>query len=115
MSHRSFDRSQPLLAATHRTVSIDLPGFGGLAAPGRRLSMAELGDLVVRAVRQRGAGELVLVGQSMGTQVVAEAARLHPDVVRAVVLVGPVVEATRRSLPARPSRSAGTASSSRRG
>jgi len=96
MSHRSFARSQQALAATHRTVSVDLPGFGGLPAAGRRLEMSELGDLVVRAVRERGAGDLVLVGQSMGTQVVVEAARQHPDAVAAVVLVSPVVVPGRR-------------------
>ncbi|MDP4331768.1 alpha/beta fold hydrolase [Curtobacterium sp. A7_M15] len=99
MSHRSFTKSQKALATTHRTVSVDLPGFGGLPAAGRRLSMAELGDLVVRAVLSRGAGELVFVGQSMGTQVVVEAARRHPDVVASVVLVGPVIAAGRRRLP----------------
>ncbi|SDQ60858.1 Pimeloyl-ACP methyl ester carboxylesterase [Curtobacterium sp. UNCCL20] len=98
MSHRSFHRSQRVLAASHRTVSVDLPGFGGLPVAGRRLSMEELGDLVVEAVRSRGAGDLVLVGQSMGTQVVAEAARRHPDVVDSVVLIGPVVAQRRRSL-----------------
>jgi len=100
MSHRSFARSQQVLAADHRTVSVDLPGFGGLPAAGRRLSMAELGDLVVAAVRASGAGDLVLVGQSMGTQVVAEAAYRHPDVVSSVVLVSPVVDARRRSVAA---------------
>ncbi|WP_416393115.1 MULTISPECIES: alpha/beta fold hydrolase [unclassified Curtobacterium] len=98
MSHRSFARSQRALAATHRTVSVDLPGFGGLPAAGRSLTMTELGDLVVRAVWSRGAGDLVLVGQSMGTQVVVEAARRHPDAVASVVLVGPVIAAGRRRL-----------------
>ncbi|MGY2900165.1 pimeloyl-ACP methyl ester carboxylesterase [Curtobacterium sp. PvP017] len=99
MSHRSFGRSQQAIAATHRTVSVDLPGFGGLPAAGRTLSMAELGDLVVRAVRARGAEDLVLVGQSMGAQVVTEAARQHPGAVGSVVLVSPVVPVERRSLP----------------
>ena len=98
MSHRSFVRSQRAVGAGHRTVAVDLPGFGRLPAAGRRLDMAELGDLVVRAVRSRGAGDLVLVGQSMGAQVVAEAARQHPDTVRSLVLVGPVIAAERRSV-----------------
>jgi pimeloyl-ACP methyl ester carboxylesterase len=96
MSHRSFHRSQAALAAEHRTVSVDLPGFGGVPGAGRRLSIEELGDLVVRAVRSAGAGELVLAGQSMGTQVVAEGARLHPEIVRSVVLISPVVVPGRR-------------------
>ncbi|WP_134194651.1 alpha/beta fold hydrolase [Curtobacterium sp. PhB25] len=99
MSHRSFARSQRALATTHRTVSVDLPGFGGLPGAGRTLSMGELGDLVVRAVRSRGADDLVLVGQSMGAQVVTEAARQHPGSVGSVVLVSPVIPVERRSLP----------------
>jgi pimeloyl-ACP methyl ester carboxylesterase len=96
MSHRSFRRTQAALAATHRTISVDLPGFGGLPGAGRRLQIEELADLVVRAVRSRGTGPLVLVGQSMGTQVVAEAARRHPGSVASVVLIGPVVVEGRR-------------------
>lgn len=98
MSHRSFDRSQRVLARVHRTVSVDLPGFGGLSAAGRALDAEALADLVVEAVRSRGAGELVVVGQSMGTQVAVEAALRHPDVVSSVVLVGPVVDDRRRTL-----------------
>ncbi len=98
MSHRSFARTQRHLARTHRTVAVDLPGFGGLPPVGRTVPFEELGDLVVRAVRSLGAGDLVLVGQSMGTQVVVEAALRHPDVVSAVVLVGPVVDPARRTL-----------------
>ncbi|WP_065964649.1 alpha/beta fold hydrolase [Curtobacterium sp. UCD-KPL2560] len=99
MSHRSFARTQRALARTHRTVAVDLPGFGGLPPAGRRLQIEELADLVVAAVRTAGAGDLVVVGQSMGTQVAVEAARRHPGVVTAVVLVGPVVDRARRTLP----------------
>ncbi len=98
MSHRSFGRSQRALAATHRTVSVDLPGFGGVPGAGRALSAAELADLVVAAVRSRGADDLVVVGQSLGTQIAVEAARRHPDAVGSIVLVSPVVASDRRSL-----------------
>lgn len=98
MSHRSFTRSQRALARAHRTVSVDLPGFGGVPGAGRPLDPEVLADLVVRAVRDRGAGELVVVGQSMGTQVAVECGLRHPDVVSSVVLVGPVVDDRRRSL-----------------
>ncbi|WP_146239626.1 alpha/beta fold hydrolase [Curtobacterium sp. MCSS17_011] len=99
MSHRSFARSQRAVAAEHRTISVDLPGFGWLPAAGRRLSIEELGDVVVRAVRHLVDGDLVLVGQSMGAQVVVESARRHPETVAAIVLVGPVIDSERRSLP----------------
>lgn len=98
MSHRSFRRSQTALAATHRTVTVDLPGFGGVPGPHRPVAVEEYADLVVAALRARGAGPLVLVGQSMGTQIVAEAARLHPEAVRSLVLVSPVIVPARRSV-----------------
>lgn len=97
MSHRSFARTQRALARTHRTITVDLPGFGGLPGAGRRLSIAELADVVVGALRTKGVGESVLVGQSMGTEVVVEAALRHPDVAGSVVLIGPVTDDRRRS------------------
>jgi pimeloyl-ACP methyl ester carboxylesterase len=98
MSHRSFRRVQAQLSRTHRTVSVDLPGFGGLPSAHRRFEEHEYADLVVRAVTARGAGDLVVLGQSMGSQIAVEAALRHPDVVSSVVLVGPVVDDRRRSL-----------------
>jgi pimeloyl-ACP methyl ester carboxylesterase len=98
MSHRSFGKSQPALAREHRTISVDLPGFAGLPGVGRRLEIAELADLVMRALRSRGVHESILVGQSMGTQVVVEAALRHPDEVDSVVLIGPVIDDRRRTL-----------------
>lgn len=98
MSHRSFRRSQTALAATHRTVTVDLSGFGGVPGPHRPVRVEEYADLVIAAVGAQGAAPLVLAGQSMGTQVVAEAARRHPGVVRSVVLVSPVIVPERRSL-----------------
>lgn len=65
---------------------------------GRRFEEHEYADLVIRAVTARGARDVVLLGQSMGTQIAVEAALRHPDVVSSVVLVGPVVDDRRRSL-----------------
>jgi pimeloyl-ACP methyl ester carboxylesterase len=98
MSHRSFGRSQIALAREHRTITVDLPGFGGLPGAGRRLEIPELADFVMRAVRSRGVHESILVGQSMGAQVVVEAAIRHPEEVDSVVLVGPVIDDHRRTL-----------------
>lgn len=98
MSHRSFARSQQVLSRTHRTVSVDLPGFGGVPGAGRSLAIGELAELVMRALRSRGVHESILVGQSMGAQVVVEAAVRHPADVVSVVLVGPVVDDRRRTL-----------------
>lgn len=81
---RSFARSQQALARTQCTVRVDLPGFGGVPGAERRLSIETLADLAVRAVRDRGAEGLVMIGQSMGAQVAVEAGLRHTEVVSSV-------------------------------
>ncbi|MFZ7089222.1 alpha/beta fold hydrolase [Curtobacterium sp. RRHDQ10] len=98
MSHRSFRRVHEVLSRSHRTITVDLPGHGGLPAPGRPMDIADLADVVVRALAAVGMDRAVLVGHSMGSQVVVEAALRHPTVVSGVVLVDPVVDDRRQTV-----------------
>ena len=85
---------------THgRVVAIDLPGFGDAPEPEHALTMADLGRVLVDFVGVEALGQPVLVGHSMGTQVVAEAAALRPDLFPEVVLVAPTVNLHERSIP----------------
>ncbi|WP_235038165.1 alpha/beta fold hydrolase [Microbacterium sp. 18062] len=83
-----------------RVVRVDLPGYGEAPEPARTLTMERTADLVAAFVRERGLhrapGGLVLVGHSMGTQVVAEVAARHPGLADRVVLVAPTVNARER-------------------
>ncbi len=85
-SWRAF---RPLLAATHRVWEIGLPAFDSDTTRARRGNSVEdwvsdLGRLIDHAQLERP----VLIGNSMGGQVVATYAEAHPARVPAVVLLG---------------------------
>lgn len=97
MSHRYSDRLQAELAETRPTLSFDLPGFAGTPRPGRRFSVADHAEIVASALDRRGLTGCTVIGHSMGVQFALELALRRPDLVGALVLIGPVVD------PARPS------------
>lgn len=98
MSHRYYRRLQALLATHGDTHSIDLPGFGATAKPDRQISVAEYATVIANTLDTLGAGPVVAIGHSMGTQFATELAVLRPDLVSHVVLIGPVVDSARRSV-----------------
>ncbi|WP_273651797.1 alpha/beta fold hydrolase [Cellulomonas fimi] len=82
------------LATDAHVLVPELPGFGRSPRPDEAPSITELADGLVEQLAARGVRRAVLTGHSMGAQVVAEAARRHPDVAERVVLLGPVVDPT---------------------
>jgi pimeloyl-ACP methyl ester carboxylesterase len=73
---RSYWRGQLRpLAARYQTVAVDLAGHGGSGVGRRAWTMAAFGEDVVAVVEQLGLGQLVLIGHSMGGDVIVEAAR----------------------------------------
>ncbi|MBK8461235.1 MAG: alpha/beta fold hydrolase [Micropruina sp.] len=99
VSSRYFVPLSVLLAEHGRVVLIDLPGFAGLPRPARTFTINDFADVARQAVDKLGVVRPVLVGHSMGAQVVVEMAADQPSYSPAVVLVGPVVNATERRLP----------------
>jgi pimeloyl-ACP methyl ester carboxylesterase len=80
-------------------VAVDLPGYGDAPEPPRTPTIERMADLVAAYVRHLGRGPAVLVGHSMGTQVVVEVAARRPEAVSGIVLVAPTVDpAHRRAL-----------------
>ena len=75
------------LAARYRTAAVDLAGHGESGADRRAWTMAAFGEDVVAVVERLGPGELVLVGHSMGGDVIVEAARRLGDRVAGLVWV----------------------------
>ncbi|MFG6446247.1 alpha/beta fold hydrolase [Microbacterium sp. P06] len=92
MSHRYFTKLHALLSVESDVHSIDLPGFGGLPKPGRDLDVEAMAGLLGEVLDQIGTGPVVLVGHSMGSQWVVELGAQRPDLVRAVVAIGPVTD-----------------------
>ncbi len=77
-------------------VAVDLPGYGDAPEPPRTPTMERMADLVAAYLRHLDRGPIVLLGHSMGTQVVTEVAVRHPEAVSHLVLVAPTVDRRRR-------------------
>lgn len=105
-SSRAFDPVRDELlrrAPAPATVvhALDLPGFGAAPRARRDVPVEEHAAVVAAYVRERVLGavpvatappRVVLVGHSMGAQVVGQAMADHPDAAPAGVLVGPTAD-----------------------
>lgn len=77
---------------------LDLPGFGGVPRPRHRMDITQFAQAVHAAIVAEGIEDPVLVGHSMGAQVVTELLVNHPDDAHAAVLVGPPVNPAEQSV-----------------
>ena len=80
----------------YRAAAVDLPGHGGSEGPALK-SIEEMGEWVARATEALGLAPAHLVGHSMGTFVVLEAAAQRSEAARSLVLLG-----TARAMPVHP-------------
>ncbi|WP_157602057.1 alpha/beta fold hydrolase, partial [Promicromonospora kroppenstedtii] len=91
-SARAFGRLGDRLVAHCEVHALDLPGYGSTHRLHHDVTIAEHAAAVARYVRRHvlGAGlpVPVLVGHSMGAQVVGQLLADHPATARAAVLVG---------------------------
>jgi pimeloyl-ACP methyl ester carboxylesterase len=76
----------------------DLPGFGESAMRGGTLSVPDLADALRLWLGALGIGKAMFVGNSFGCQILADFAARYPESVDRLVLQGPTVDATARSL-----------------
>lgn len=77
------------LAADHRVLAPDSPGFGASDAPRGPYNPAWFAAWVQEFQRATGSRGAVLIGNSLGGRVALEAGLTHPSWVRAVVLITP--------------------------
>lgn len=92
MSGEYFLRLADALADTHDVYALDLPGYGTAPRPGRPLTVPELGRVVAATVPALGLDAPVVVGHSMGCQIVVDTVKDHPGLCSGYVLVGPTVD-----------------------
>ncbi|PSL37138.1 alpha-beta hydrolase superfamily lysophospholipase [Labedella gwakjiensis] len=97
MTSASLEPVAVALSASHRAVSLTLPGHGRTPRPSEPLSVEDYATAAGEAADRLGLERVVVVGQSMGAQFSVELARRRPDLVVGLVLIGPVVDDTRRS------------------
>ena len=86
-----FEFLAPLLAEHGDVYALDLPGFAGMPASGEEPTAAFFADQVENVIAHYGLVDPVLIGHSMGTQVVTEVLTRRDDITHAV-LVSPVVD-----------------------
>lgn len=86
------------LAASHRVIAFDRPGFGHSSRPRKRLwTPSAQADLLAAALQQLGAEPALVVGHSMGTMVATALALNHPQCVRGLALLGGYYYASARA------------------
>jgi len=101
VSSRYFRPLAAELAKTGRVYLVDLPGYGAAPDPRRDVSLADHAAVLAGFLRHTGLVNPVIVGHSMGTQIVSLLAARHPDVADTVVMMAPtMVPEARRPLPA---------------
>ncbi len=97
MGHRVFRDLADELGRTGTVYAVDLPGFGDSPEPPYALDMSASGDFLAGFVETLPEPDVVLVGHSMGTQVVVEALVRHPELADRAVLIAPTVNAAERT------------------
>ncbi|MBC9945101.1 alpha/beta hydrolase [Leucobacter sp. cx-328] len=97
MGRVTFTEVASDLAVDGRVLALDLPGFGDSPEPGTTTSLEETARVVTEFIRSEAPGRVHLVGHSMGTQIVAEIALHHPDLVASLVLIAPTVNKYERT------------------
>lgn len=98
VSSRFFVPLAHELSPYGRVLLFDLPGFHDLPKPRHRMSIADFADVAKRALDELHVDDPLLVGHSMGAQVVSEILAQYPGYSSAAMLIGPVVVAGERTL-----------------
>lgn len=89
-----FDR----LAANHRVIAFDRPGFGHSERPRTKLwTPRAQAELIGRAIERLGIEKPLVVGHSFGTLVTLALALDRPQLARGIVLIGGYFYATARA------------------
>jgi pimeloyl-ACP methyl ester carboxylesterase len=91
---------QPLaaeLARRGRVFLVDMPGYGASPHPKRDVTLEDHASVLAAFLRESQIENPVLVGHSMGSEIVAIVAQRHPDVTDRVVLMAPTLEPQART------------------
>ncbi len=79
------------LAKQYRVLVLDLPGYGKTQKPKKPLTVYELGSVLAQYIREQELSAPVLIGHSMGCQIVANCAQNYPEMCGKYILLSPTV------------------------
>lgn len=80
------------LALSYKVYAPDLPGFGQSAKPPHILSIPQLADALADWMKAMELAPAILLGNSLGCQVIVHLALRHPAHLTHAVLVGPTMD-----------------------
>jgi pimeloyl-ACP methyl ester carboxylesterase len=89
--HSYFAPQQAFFGKKRRTIAVDLRGHGASDAPVQDYNVAGFVDDLVWQCRELKLQRPVVVGHSMGGNIVLELAARHPDLLAAVVVIDSVL------------------------
>ena len=98
-SSRYFGPLAEVLARHGSVWLVDLPGYGSSPSVGGNPSIAEHAAVLGREIDAHGIVAPVVVGHSMGCQVVTALAHARPDVADELVLIAPTIDPAQRTAP----------------
>ena len=99
VSSRTYGPTAAALAAFGDVYLVDLPGYGYSPRPERDLGITGHARVLGQFLGSAGLDRPVVVGHSMGTQVVAQLAADLPHLAGHIALIGPVIVPGARTLP----------------
>jgi pimeloyl-ACP methyl ester carboxylesterase len=82
----------------YHIVIVDLPGYGKTPKPADVLSIVELAAIVTKVARQLTLERPLILGHSMGCQIVAHSVKDAPQLYSKMILISPTVNASERRL-----------------
>lgn len=80
------------LAPYFHVYALDLPGFGKSDKPSHVLNITELSDVLADWMQAIGLKQATLMGNSMGSQVIADFALRQPELISRAILLGPTMD-----------------------
>jgi pimeloyl-ACP methyl ester carboxylesterase len=86
-NHTHFQAQVEQFSRAHRTIAVDLRGFGESDSPHQEYTMAGFADDLAWLCEQLGVERPVVVGHSMGAVVALELAASHPFLPSAIVML----------------------------
>ncbi|MEO5534469.1 MAG: alpha/beta hydrolase [Pseudolysinimonas sp.] len=91
VSSRYFRPLAAELAKTGRVFLVDLPGYGAAPNPRRDVTLTDHAAVLAGFVREAGLDNPIIIGHSMGTQIVSLLAQKFPDVTDRIVMMAPTL------------------------
>jgi pimeloyl-ACP methyl ester carboxylesterase len=92
VSSRYYHPTAAELAKLGTVFLVDLPGYGSAPDPHRDVSIVDHAGVLAKFLAAEGIDRPILVGHSMGTQVVSRLAFDYPNVTDRLVLIAPTMD-----------------------